>query len=54
MALQGAIATTSKTMGQMNRLMQPQKIAADMRAFQQSNTKMEMTEEMSKYLRFLF
>jgi len=48
MALQGAMQTTSKTMGQMNKVMQPQKIAADMRAFQQSTTRMEMTEEMSK------
>lgn len=49
MALQGAMASTSKTMGQMNRIMQPQKVAADMRAFQQSSTKMEMTEEISKF-----
>lgn len=46
-ALSGAMATTSQTMGQMNKIMQPEKIAGDMRAFQQANMKMEMTDEMS-------
>ncbi|KAK6633852.1 hypothetical protein RUM44_004459 [Polyplax serrata] len=45
-ALTNAMATTSKTMGNMNRIMQPQKIANDMRAFQEANAKMGMTEEM--------
>lgn len=48
-SLSNAIATTSKTMGSMNKVMQPQKIAADMKNFQMASTKMEMTEEMSKY-----
>lgn len=46
-ALAGAMATSSKTMGAVNQLMQPQKIAQDMKAFGQANMKMEMTEEMS-------
>lgn len=44
--LSNAVASTSKAMGNMNRLMQPQKVAADMKNFQMANTKMEMTEEM--------
>lgn len=48
-ALSGAMATTAETMGEMNKVMRPDKIAGDMRAFQQANMKMEMTDEMSKY-----
>lgn len=47
-ALSGAMATTAKTMGEMNKIMRPEAIAGDMRAFQQANMKMEMTDEMSK------
>lgn len=46
-ALSGAMATTSQTMGEMNKIMRPEKIAGDMRAFGQANMKMEMTDEMS-------
>lgn len=46
-ALSNAMGTTSKTMGEMNKIMRPDKIAGDMRAFQQANMKMEMTDEMS-------
>lgn len=49
-ALGGAMATTSQTMNQMNKIMQPEKIAGDMRAFQQANMKMEMTDEMSEFV----
>lgn len=49
-ALSGAMATTSKTMGEMNKFMQPEKIAGDMRNFQMANAKMEMTDEMSKFM----
>ncbi|KAL0281454.1 UNVERIFIED_CONTAM: hypothetical protein PYX00_002438 [Menopon gallinae] len=45
-ALADAMATSSKTMGAVNKLMQPQKIAQDMKAFEQANMKMGMTEEM--------
>lgn len=48
-SLTNAIATTSKTMGSMNRVMQPQKVAADLKAFQMASTRMEMTEEISTY-----
>lgn len=51
-ALTGAMATTTKTMGAMNKIMKPEGIASDMRAFQQANMKMEMTDEMSKLLEF--
>lgn len=46
-ALTGAMATTTKTMANMNKIMKPEGIASDMRAFQQANMKMEMTDEMS-------
>lgn len=49
-ALTGAMATTTKTMVNMNKVMKPESIAGDMRAFQQANMKMEMTDEMSKSL----
>lgn len=53
-ALTGAMASTAKTMGTMNKLMRPEAIAADMHAFQRANAQMEMTDEMSKcYCRFL-
>lgn len=49
-ALTGAMGTTAETMGEMNKVMRPDKIAGDMRAFQQANMKMEMTDEMSKLI----
>lgn len=48
-ALSNAMGATSKTMGEMNKIMRPEQIAGDMRAFQQANMKMEMTDEMSMY-----
>lgn len=50
-ALSNAMGTTSKTMGEMNKIMRPEQIAGDMRAFQQANMKMEMTDEMSKSIK---
>lgn len=47
-ALTDAMSTTTKTMADMNKIMNPAGIAMDMRAFQQANMKMEMTDEMSK------
>lgn len=47
-ALSNAMGTTSKTMGEMNKIMKPEQIAGDMRAFQQANMKMEMTDDMSE------
>ena len=47
-ALTDAMATTSKTMGNINKLMQPQRLANDMKAFHEAATKMGMTEEISE------
>jgi charged multivesicular body protein 2B len=40
------MATTTKTMGSMNKMMNPQQVAKTMQEFDMANTKMEMTEEM--------
>lgn len=51
-ALTGAMATTTQTMAKMNQIMKPESIAGDMRAFQQANMKMEMTDEMSNWFEY--
>ena len=43
--LSEAMATTTKTMGNMNKLMNPQEISKTMQDFNVANTKMEMSEE---------
>ena len=43
-----AMGETTKTMGQMNKVMDPMKIAKTMNDFEQANVKMGMTEETSK------
>lgn len=48
-AMTGALATTSKAMGEINKIMRPEKMGEDLRAFQQANMKMSMTDEMSMY-----
>lgn len=48
-ALSNAMGTTSKTMGDINKIMRPEQIAGDMRKFQEANMRMEMTDEMSTY-----
>lgn len=48
-ALTDAMATTSKTMGAMNKVMNPEAIGKNLRDFQHANMKMEMTDEMSKF-----
>ncbi|CAH4027321.1 charged multivesicular body protein 2b-B [Pieris brassicae] len=45
-AIAGAMGTTAKTMGSMNKIMNPQQIAKNMEAFKHANAKMEMTDEM--------
>lgn len=45
-ALADAMSKTAKTMGTANKLMKPEQVAADMKAFGQASMKMEMTEEM--------
>ncbi|BFZ25242.1 hypothetical protein BsWGS_28281 [Bradybaena similaris] len=46
MKMAGALATTTKTMTQMNKVMDPQKTAAMMREFEKESAKMDMTGEM--------
>uniref|UniRef100_D3TNI8 Putative assembly/vacuolar sorting protein n=1 Tax=Glossina morsitans morsitans TaxID=37546 RepID=D3TNI8_GLOMM len=45
-ALSNAMGTTAKTMAEMNKVLRPEGIAANVRDFQQANMKMEMTDEM--------
>ncbi|XP_061401632.1 charged multivesicular body protein 2b-B [Musca vetustissima] len=45
-ALSEAMSTTAQTMSNMNKIMKPEAIAANVRNFQQANMKMEMTDEM--------
>ncbi|XP_067645286.1 charged multivesicular body protein 2b-B isoform X1 [Eurosta solidaginis] len=45
-ALADAMGTTAKTMGDMNKVMRPESISANVRDFQQANMRMEMTDEM--------
>lgn len=47
--LANAMGTTTKTMANMNQIMKPEQVAADMHAFGQASMKMDMTDEMSKY-----
>ncbi|XP_017467715.1 PREDICTED: charged multivesicular body protein 2b [Rhagoletis zephyria] len=44
--LADAMGTTAKTMGDMNKVMRPESIAANVRDFQKANMHMEMTDEM--------
>jgi charged multivesicular body protein 2B len=46
MKMADAMATTTKTMVSMNKIMDPQKTAATMQEFERQNMKMEMTDEM--------
>jgi len=46
MKMADAMATTTKSMGEMNKVMDPQKMAKTMREFEMQNARMEMTEEM--------
>ncbi|XP_064613965.1 charged multivesicular body protein 2b-like [Liolophura sinensis] len=46
MKMANAMGTTTKTMTQMNKVMDPQKTMQMMKEFERENAKMEMTEEM--------
>uniref|UniRef100_A0A1B6EH27 Uncharacterized protein n=2 Tax=Clastoptera arizonana TaxID=38151 RepID=A0A1B6EH27_9HEMI len=46
MKLAETMSVTSKTMKNMNNIMRPEQISADMKAFSQAAMKMDMTEEM--------
>ena len=48
MKLAEAMAETAKTMGQMNKQMDPMKVAQTMSEFEKQNMRMEMTEETSE------
>lgn len=50
MKLADAMATTASTMKNMNAIMKPEQLAADMKNFQQATMKMDMTDEMSTLL----
>lgn len=43
------MATVSKTMGEMNTIMRPEKISGNMRAFQTAYLKMDMADVLSEY-----
>ncbi|XP_045448066.1 charged multivesicular body protein 2b-B [Melitaea cinxia] len=45
-AIAGAMGTTAKTMGSINKVMNPHQIAKDMEAFKHASAKMEMTDDM--------
>ncbi|XP_026327598.1 charged multivesicular body protein 2b [Hyposmocoma kahamanoa] len=45
-AIAGAMGTTAKTMGNINKVLNPHQIAKDMEGFKQANAKMDMTDEM--------
>lgn len=44
--LANAMSTTAKTMADMNKIMKPEQVAADMRAFGQASMRLDMTDEM--------
>jgi len=46
MKMAKAMGTTAKTMGQMNKQMDPQKMSQTLKQFQMENAKLEMSEEM--------
>lgn len=48
-AIAGAMGTTAKTMGNMNKIMNPQEVAKNMEAFKHANAKIDMTDEMSMF-----
>lgn len=50
MKMAQVMETTGKTMKNMNNLVRPEQVAANMRDFSQASMKLDMTEEMSKYV----
>lgn len=49
-AIAGAMGTTAKTMGNINKILNPQQIAKDMESFKYASAKMDMTDDLSKFL----
>lgn len=50
--LAGAMGTAGKAMADTNKLLRPEKMAVDLRAFGEASMKMDMTDEMSIFLVF--
>ena len=46
--LAGAMATMTRTMGQLNRAVNPQQLVCTMRQFEQESAKMGMSEELGE------
>lgn len=51
-AIANAMGTTAKTMGSINKILNPHQISKDMEAFKYASAKMDMTDEMSKFYYF--
>lgn len=47
--LSDAMGATAKTMGNMNKIMNPAQVAQTMQEFEKASTKLDMSEEVSKY-----
>ena len=47
--LSDAMGTASKTMTNMNKIMNPQDVAQNMKQFEMASAKLDMSEEVSKY-----
>lgn len=52
--LAGAMGTATKTMTSMNQLMKPEDVAKNMKEFEMASAKLDMSEEVGKYLRRMF
>lgn len=50
--LAGAMGTATKTMVNMNKIMKPEEVAKNMRDFERASAKLDMTDEVSKYVFF--
>lgn len=53
-AIAGAMGTTAKTMGNINKILNPAQISKDMEAFKVASAKMDMTDEMSMNIYIYF
>lgn len=48
--LAGAMGTATKTMVNMNKIMKPEEVAKNMRDFEIASAKLDMADEVSKYI----
>lgn len=51
--LADAMGVAGRTMSDMNRIMKPEQIAANINAFTKESMKMDMTDEMSKFIQLV-